>query len=625
MAGKSQPRISGVIIFTAADRQWRNGKLTWTDSSPQVSRLKQQGYKILQYPHLKKKIQAVRNTGASRSSLGNPAGKIMKIFQTHCKLAICTIGCQSEEDLFLIYSYLVEPAFRRGCKLILFADLSWSQLLLHNFPPDNKWRYHWTRERLEFLIREGRQPSPVEVAAPVNIWSHLRRILPRRGDIEKNHPADIRLDAQQKAAVNAGDGVVQVIAPAGSGKTTVLIQRVKELIRRGTSPDAILCMSFNRDAKTEIGGRLEKAGIHAVVVRSFHGMSLAILKNENRLRGGIGGLSDDQLLQIIGKVMDQREGQQSPSITEARNFISNFKLSAMISPAEALQKSQTGGPEKQIEALIFQQHEKQLAHLNLLDFDDLVARAVSLLQTDKAVRQRWQSRFTRVLVDEYQDIEPSQALLVGILAAPQDSLFCVGDEDQCIYAWRRATVQRIIELDQVYPGLERHALINNYRCGRSITRASRNLIRHNRIRFDKPLQAGSPDPGRIILASFPSRSISAVVAARLIHGGDSEKMALLARTSRLLMEVTKAYEKLYRSQPAIELATIHGAKGREWDRVIIFGADEGQTPHGRSSEEESIEDERRLFYVALTRARLQLEIISTREIESRFLKEAGLR
>nr|MEE4269789.1 3'-5' exonuclease [Candidatus Krumholzibacteria bacterium] len=216
-------------------------------------------------------------------------------------------------------------------------------------------------------------------------------------------------------------------------------------------------------------------------------------------------------------------------------------------------------------------------------------------------------------------------LLVGLLAAPQDSLFCVGDEDQCIYAWRRATVERIIELDQVYPGLERHALIHNYRCGRRITAASRRLIKHNLVRFRKPLVAGAREKGKIVAVSCPDRRQGAELAAYLISDAPEGSAVVLARTSRLLKEILEAGRRLGYGIPAVELATIHAAKGREWDRVILYGVDEGQTPHGKSVTGDELEAERRLFYVALTRAKLRLEVICTTGRVSRFLKEAGIR
>jgi len=601
-------------------------KLEWTDSGPKTAQLKQSDFKVLDYHRIKKRVLSARTTGATRSSLANPAGKILNLFRRHGKIAVLGVCCQSSEDLSIIYGYIMEPAFRFGCTLLISADLSWDRFSKLNLPDDPQWRYQWTFERLINLAERGSHPCRITVPDRANLWRRIWNKLSRQGDPESVPTITTGLDPQQNAAVNAGDGVVQVIAPAGSGKTTVLIQRVKELIRRGTPADEILCMSFNRDAKVEIGGRLIKAGVSGVVVRSFHGMSLAILKAENRLRKNIGGLEDSTIEQIIGRAVAEIPSTSGnpPTVTDARNTISSYKLAAMIPPDKALELAGSAGITEQINARIFELHEQELARHELLDFDDLVAGTVSLLQTDRTVRHRWQNQFKRVLVDEYQDIEPSQALLVGILAAPQDSLFCVGDEDQCIYAWRRATVQRIIELDQVYPGLERHALIRNYRCGRRITVASRKLIRHNRIRFNKPLLAGAREDGKITLASFATRDAGAAVAARLIHGADPEKVAVLARTSRLLEEVQNAFIKLWKSEPAVELATIHASKGREWDRVIIFGVDEGQTPHGRGADEDAVEDERRLFYVALTRAKLQLDIISTKGNESRFLKEAGL-
>ena len=386
-------------------------------------------------------------------------------------------------------------------------------------------------------------------------------------------------------------------------------------------------MSFNRDAKVEIGQRLVKAGVDGVIVRSFHGMGLAILKSENRLRKNIGGVGDPVLEQMIGKAIAEESSSHGIQLSaaDARNAISRYKLESMISPDEARRLKSDAAPGDRITSRVFDLYELELARLDLLDFDDLVAKSVALLQTDRTVRHRWQHQFQRVLVDEYQDIEPSQALLVGILAAPQDSLFCVGDEDQCIYAWRRATVQRIIELDQVYPGLERHALIRNYRCAKRITKASRKLIERNRVRFKKPLLAGAKVQGEIAVASYHSRAAGAAMVARLIQGEDPEKVVVLARTSRLLEEVKNASARLGAPEPVVQLATIHASKGREWDRVILFGVDEGQTPHCQARHQEGLEDERRLFYVALTRAKHRLEIICTRGRESRFLREAGLR
>ncbi len=592
--------------------------------------MRQDGYHVLDYRKIQRRVEASRQAGSARSSLGNPADWVLAVFRQQARVAVLGVECGSAEELRVIYGYLVEPAFRWGCSLLVAADRPLSELTA---VPDPQWRYPWAKERLQHLAGVAAQPCPVTVAMPVNRWRRWWWRVSRRVDSEARAS---RLDAEQDAAVQAGDGVVQVIAPAGSGKTTVLIERVKELQRRGTAAAQILCMSFNRDAKVEIGERLEKAGVSGVVVRSFHGMGLAILKAEGRLGAGLGAVDDAELGQMITEVVAEvttdvaqlDEGAvapKPPDIATARNLISGYKLASMITPAEALRQAVGSGIEAQVAARVFDRYERALAGRDQRDFDDLVAGAVSLLQREAEVRRRWQKQFARVLVDEYQDIEPAQALLVGILAAPEDSLFCVGDEDQCIYAWRRATVQRIIELDQVYPGLERHALVRNYRCGRRITEASRKLIVHNKVRFCKPLHAGARQTGEIVIGPCADRTAGAALVAYLISDADPSKVVVLARTSGLLAEVAAACQDRPEGNPGVELATIHAAKGREWDRVILYGVDEGQTPHRQSDSETGVEDERRLFYVALTRAKLRLEIICTTGRESRFLREAGLR
>jgi superfamily I DNA/RNA helicase len=137
---------------------------------------------------------------------------------------------------------------------------------------------------------------------------------------------------------------------------------------------------------------------------------------------------------------------------------------------------------------------------------------------DSSVRGRWQSAYQYVPVDEYQDIEPAQELLVRLVAAPHDQLFCVGDEDQTLYAFRRASVERIILLDKLYPALERVALGVNYRCPPAVVEASRTLIEHNKVRFPKQIAAGQPHShgSPILVRGFASKPESAVVAAQTL-------------------------------------------------------------------------------------------------------------
>jgi superfamily I DNA/RNA helicase len=607
--------------------QYRTRRLLWETSPGSRRSLRGQGYHVLEFPRLRAAVARTRPGTTTRSSLRNPAAGVLAIFDKHPRVAVLGVSCGDLADLRLVHGYILEPAFRRGCTLLIGADRPLEELAGEQFI-DTQWDCPWTLERLRHLAALFATPVQVPWPEPVPRWRQWWRRLSRKSD-PALQPAT-RLDPQQNAAVKAGDGVVQVIAPAGSGKTTVLIERVRELHRRGTAPERILCSTFNRDACVEIAARLAAAGIEGICVRSFHGLGLSILKQEGRLRKHLGTLDPDQWDELAARAAATEPGCPTLDGSGVQEAVGAFKLAMMITPEAALARATDLGPAERVAALAYQLYQEQQRRQDRHDFDDLICESIRLLQTDPTVRRRWQGRFERVLVDEYQDIEPAQALLIGLLAAPHDSLFCVGDEDQCIYAWRRASVQRVIDLDQVYPGLERYPLVRNYRCGRLITHASRRLIRHNRQRFSKPLHSGVPLAGQITVWPQRRPRAGAAQVARLLREAEPGKVAVLARTGSLLRAVAEACgwgPEGDGSEAGVTLATVHGSKGREWDHVILFGADQGQFPLVKAADPllaEVLEDERRLFYVALTRARSRLDIVCSRRNPSQFLREAGI-
>ncbi len=598
--------------------------LAWATGKADLGMLRRKGYHILHFGRISASVRKLSSAHSSRRGLANPAAPLLRVFRNHPRVAVLDVRCATVEDLEVLLGYVLEPAFRAGCSLRVHADQGIEELDPAAFIAPG-WRCPWTLERLRHLAAVYAEPVPIAADPPPSRW---RRLLGRLSP-HRDAPALLvpRLDPEQNAAVAAGDGVVQIIAPAGSGKTTVLVERVRELHRRGTPCGRILCSTFNRDACREMAARLKAQGLEGVQVRSFHGLGLWILKEEGRLRDRIGTVEDAVWEEIAREAAACEPGCGAFNGAAAQDAVGMFKLADMIGPGEAWSRAAAAGPRGRAEVRAFALYEEHLRRTGMLDFDDLIARSVALLQTDGRVRAKWQARFERVLVDEYQDIEPAQALLIGLLAAPQDSLFCVGDEDQCIYAWRRASVQRVIDLDRTYPGLERFPLVRNYRCGRRITLASRRLIRHNRQRFDKPLHPGIPEPGAIVLHRTADLHEGAHLVARLLGDARPGSAAVLARSGSLLAMVAAAG-----LPEGIEPATVHGSKGREWDRVILFGADEGRFPLARAVRAGvmgngggGLEDERRLFYVALTRARLRLDVVCSRDRPSRFIGEAGLR
>jgi DNA helicase II / ATP-dependent DNA helicase PcrA len=598
------------------------------------------------------------------------------------------------------------------------------------------------------------------------------------------------LDPEQRAAVTSHDGVVQVIAPAGSGKTTVLVARVRELVARGVPPNRILCCTFNAAAATELQARLDQVGVEGVEAGTFHAIGRHILKRAEFLRGDVLTLSYGQWRRLAKLAMDATPDGVWIEAPAAKDQISDLKLGRMLTVDEFAQIATS--PAERTLATLYRLYEEHLVEQERTDFDDFIFQAVRLLQRDAGVRRYWQGQFTAVLVDEYQDIEPAQELLIQMLAAPEDLLLCVGDEDQCLYAWRRASVERVIELDQLYPGLERHALARNYRCPVTIVDASRSLIGHNRRRFPKQILAVQTTPGNITLVTAADLEAQGAHAARLVKDAAQGQAVILARTSRVLSdialglaqagirffgperikmrsgepavllsylrvlgapslarpddvsavfrvpnrylpddaednvasalrsghsftsaidrlrvreewrgerlreaallfdelsEVTDAADMVHRlrtdggldrhyadaeqlnptdnsavdslahaeeaaagmsvveyasaldyqasiieqhfNRNGIELATIHGAKGRQWPLVILAGVEEGELPHARSLADADdpvgeLEGERRLAYVAFTRARDELQLLHASGRPSRFLAEAAL-
>ncbi len=232
---------------------------------------------------------------------------------------------------------------------------------------------------------------------------------------------------------------------------------------------------------------------------------------------------------------------------------------------------------------IYELYERQLAEKEVHDFDDLVLVAVRALREDAELRRRWQSRFWQVLVDEYQDIEPAQELLVRTLAAPQDGFFCVGDEDQTLYGWRRASVRRIIHLDLSYPGLQRVSLAHNYRCPEEIVDASRRLIEHNEVRFPKPIHAAPDrapaDVQALQLHEHAGQPQAADEIAGVLASRRRGKVVVLARTTNLLRTVALACAgldvKISAPEPVFEP---HGARGALEAYLRLCAATAGALP-----------------------------------------------
>jgi len=495
--------------------------LTWMTQSPDRGWLAANGFAALSFGVLRDKyIAPARASSNQRATLASPTQALMDRFATHQAVAVLDVTLPGLEELRDLYGYALEPAWRAGCRLIVHADRTLAEID-PSAVIDPGFEHPWTLERARYLAATMSQATTTPTSP---------------GDPQPSRA----LDPEQLAAVAAHDGAVQIVAPAGSGKTTVLCERVRELLRRGTPPEQILCTTFNRDAAGELRARLDAAGITTVEARTFHSVGAWILREERMLPGQPRNMSLGQWKRLC--VMAQREMGEWIDPADAAAAVSNAKLGLLATPEE-YDELAPPTPEGRAIAAIYRRYQAELRGRGDHDFDDQLMLAVRALRGDPVLRTRWQRRFTPVLVDEYQDIEPAQELLVQILAAPHDSIFTVGDPDQLIYGWRRASVERIISLDQTYPGLQRVALETNYRCPAPVVDHARRLIALNKLRFPLAMHAapGRTDPApSVSLDEHRSREAAAEWTARALTGRQRGAIAVLARTTRNLRVVAEA-------------------------------------------------------------------------------------
>ena len=337
-----------------------------------------------------------------------------------------------------------------------------------------------------------------------------------------------RLASDQRAAATAPPGPVLCIAPAGSGKTTTLVARIAWLIDSGADPGSIAAITFNKRAADELHERLASAlqplGVDgdAVRVRTFHALGLEILRSA--------GQPVEPLVDRMTLLRQIAPGAGPAGWRRLDDAFSRLKLDLGVSPAEI-----AADPEAGPTARAFVAYEEALGRTGGLDFDDLVARSLRLLQADIPVLTAWRERCGDLLVDEVQDVDRSQLRLALLLAAPGNRIFLVGDDDQSIYGWRLADVRRVLALADDLPGLRRVDLTTNYRCPRPVVERAVRLIEENRERFAKVVRPRPGAAGRIAIA--PDAGGGETQLRRFLGAAlpDGQTRAVLARTNRELM------------------------------------------------------------------------------------------
>src|SRR5690349_10268269 len=352
------------------------------------------------------------------------------------------------------------------------------------------------------------------------------------------------LNPEQRAAVEALEGPVLVLAGAGTGKTRVLTTRIAHILCTGRARGSqILAVTFTNKAaqemKVRVGGLLGGAVEGMPWLGTFHAIGVKILRRHAELVGLKSGFTildvDDQLRllkQVIegaGLDKDRWPARQLAALIDS--WKNRGLTPAKVPRGEAFAFAEGKG------AALYSAYQQRLKELNAADFGDLLLEVLRLLQEHPDVLNDYQQRFRYILVDEYQDTNIAQYLWLRLLAqGTAPNICCVGDDDQSIYGWRGAEVDNILRFEEDFPGAKVIRLERNYRSNGHILAAASQLIAHNKARLGKTLFTDR-DLGRPVSLvgvwddEEEARAIGAEIEAQQKAGRRLSEIAILVRAS----------------------------------------------------------------------------------------------
>ena len=391
-----------------------------------------------------------------------------------------------------------------------------------------------------------------------------------------------RLNAMQREAVFTTNGPLLILAGAGSGKTTVLVNRIANLIRFGAAhgsqwvPREVteddvkalrMAIMTNTDAPSWLDGMLRKDAVRSWNVMAITFTNKAAGELKERLRNMLGGEEGDEVfastfhsacVRILRRwaeeigyprsftIYDTDDAQRVMKavykdlnvddkffpIKSAINQMSRWK-DQLVSPEQALANpaKDTKGA---LAARIYAAYEKRLKEAGAFDFDDLIYQTVQLLAEHPDVRDFYQTKYKYLLVDEYQDTSVAQFRLVSLLTGPERNICVVGDDDQSIYRFRGATIENILNFEKCYPGAKTIRLEQNYRSTSNILNAANCVIQHNTERKGKTLWTDNGEGDKVQVYTAENEQdeamhIADVIGQHLKEGGHLADHAILYR------------------------------------------------------------------------------------------------
>ena len=294
---------------------------------------------------------------------------------------------------------------------------------------------------------------------------------------------DAALAPDQLAAVRHGSGPARVIAPAGSGKTRVLTERLRHLhVQRAYERDTTLAVAYNKQAQLEMERRTIDVGPR---VRTLNSLGLWVLSEHRRSTPPV--LEEREVRKMVESLLPRRRPRRSNTdpIGSYIEGLTSIRLGLTDPDVVEASRDDVDGL-----AELFPLFRAQLAGRGAVDFDEQIYAAVEVLLADGAFRRSMQRSCRHLLVDEFQDLTPAHVLLLRLLTLPQLDVFGVGDDDQCIYGHAGADPAFLIDYTTLFPGAAAHPLEVNYRCPVEVVEAASTLLSYNHRRVHKQIRPG---------------------------------------------------------------------------------------------------------------------------------------
>lgn len=491
----------------------------------------------------------------------------------------------------------------------------------------------------------------INIMLYLEAWHNLYLYLKDERNIDNIYIENKELSLEQNQVINHYLGPQLVLSSAGSGKTKTLVEMIKNLLKKGISKEEILVLTYNTKAKEEIINRLNniKMDIH-----TYHSFGDKIIKQNTEWYF----INEDKEIEyeLINKLIIEEDLNllnDQKTIIEISNIFTNIKNNLLTKESLIMKK---GFKQVNLTNLFI----KYLENLNtegFYNYDDMLYLSLMMLLKVPQLRKYYQNKYSFILIDEYQDINPVQKMLVKVLNLPFLNTTIFGDDDQTIYSFRGANYQNILKIKEEYPMCKINYLNTNFRSLKQIVNKSKRLIDYNINRFDKKIKPYHHHQGVAYLKIFKNeleqiKYIISILNTKnnltilyrynkdgellhlflTIHGfcNDEDLFNKLLNLNKKniiqtiyhLINEYMTYDEFIKYvkthltsfKKEVKHYTIHKTKGKEFKNVILFNVLDLPI-------NSDIEEERRIFYVAATRAKRTLIVTKNKSSNNMFIYE----